>query len=1347
MTEFSEKNIWALLKEYHRTVSILANQFDSFDNFIERGMQTIINQNRRICDEKGYSLEYGQVYVSNPHTLINNELVDIYPDDARRLEINYESTIYIDIIETNGEKVVCHSRVPIGKIPIMVKSKTCNLSRLTSTEQVEQNECSNDLGGYFIISGHERVIISQMRSVYNHVFVLASKPSTKYRYIAETRSMSVETGHSVLVKAMVCNESRHYYFHLPCIKVPIEAGIVFKAMGIFDLENIIGLDEEKYSDFADKIREAIRYIYRDSIDIKTKTEACQYIAEYAKHEIDKENHVNYSKQIVETEVLPHFGISGTVLNQAIFLGMMLRKLILTNLGKRKEDDRDNIANKRVETTGDLFYEIFRNIIKRHNNTVIASLKKVTKSNIIPNLSKMKVITKGFHQCLATGNWSVQKNAKYQKVGVSQVLDRMTYMAALSHLRRVIIPIGREGKNVPIRQIHPSSYGYLCPCETPEGKNIGLVLNMALSTKITRGISNVDILSSLTEIKIIREITNLSEIKKLSIIFLNGTIIGFTKNPEKVVEKVLRLRNFDLLDREVSITFDPLDFEVRIYSDEGRMSRPLLNVINNKVELKPKKSYNWNSLIKDGIIQYFDASEIENYVVARDIFALKQKPLDTIDEDITKDITEKIIDSESMEETKVITEKPLQQIIEYDFCEIHPSLMLGVVAALIPFPDHNQSPRNCYQCLWENEKVLMGNGTFRKISEIKIGDEVISVDPVSCKRSRTKVIHAYVKNTEKKIVKITTISNRSVVCTEDHPILTLNGWKMAETVSNEFICVFPKSCQDEFFLCLNIRKCKYVIRNGAIFIPVKSIESVPNVKIADITTESKNHSFITEAGICVHNSSMGKQAIGVPLYSYRNRVDTVMHVLSYPQKPLTFTKTAELLKINDMPSGINVIVAILTLTGYNQEDSIIIKKSAVERGLFMISSLHAIKETERKKESYCEEKICLPPRSSEPTVKPTDKEYFKRKVANYNLLDENGIVRRYQDSYVSFLEKTKSCECDCKEKEKCRCEKGIFCKYCKKCEKKVEKCVRNATRVKKGDVIIGKVLRVLSKDGEEKLIDISRIVEDGEEGVIDNIRIVNHEGIRKVSIVLRDVRFPICGDKLASRSAQKGTIGRVMEDIDMPFNSEGIIPDIVINPCCIPSRMTIGQLIECVLGKYCSIKGEFGDATPFTENSRDIADKIYNKFVGMGFSGSGFETLTSGITGELLPAKVFMGPTYYQRLKHMATDKMHARATGQMTTLTRQPTEGRARDGGLRVGEMESDTLKALGVSGMINERLFQVSDPFMVPVCKDCEIVTTAGECHACGGSSVYSCNIPYASNLFFNEIRGLGIKIGYGVK
>jgi DNA-directed RNA polymerase beta subunit len=1441
---YTTKKAEKICKAFFEENNVVSNQIRSFDHFLTFGIQSIIEE--CVVREQGYTLAFDKVYIPNPSVVEEDRKIrPLFPMDARTRNLPYDSPIYCDLTETfvDGEQkhTKSYPRVVIGRMPIMLKCSKCNLSSLSEQELYKQGECPNDLGGYFIIKGNERVVVAQMRGNYNQIFVAKQRTSTKWKYVAKVRSMSDTTGHSVLIQAMIGLDSRTVKVAIPYIKEPIHAGIVFKALGFCTDEEISDLlcFEDKES------LRYLRYILRDSFFIKDQRDAVKYIAQYTPVEKDE----NYAKQVIESEILPHFGVIGTFKEQACFIACLLRKLILTEAGKRSDDDLDNYANKRVDTTGTLFYDIFRNLFKKFTVSIEEMLEnRKQKPDILSFISRSKIISKGLHQCLATGNWVAQKNASYVKSGVSQVLDRMTYASTISHLRRVIIQIGKEGKNTAIRQIAQSSFGYICPCEcfapdtkillysgdivradtikvgdvladdmgkpvsvrstcfgkkrmfkirfhrsefenitvtdnhiltlmatkhntvvfvpyskrkiivlspdkksyvfsdefseespvldisleeylkldkefanslvafkhgvewekeeeipndvttnipkyllttsgktrekllltlgrkyghvvvesidnkftfknesvtpsliflarslgkhciktkrglsvfsgtptsgfdlieqdvqdfvgwqlngngrflcgdftvqhnTPEGGKIGTVLNLSLSCQTTRKIPMVLVRGVLEKIPFIKTVEDMPvpEMRHATPVFLNWGIIGYTQDPEKVINEVRRLRLKGVLDKEVSVTYDSLDNELKIFCDEGRFIRPLLVVDeNNRLVLEKywTKKLDWKTMLKLNIVQYVDPSEVENCVIAMNPDVLKTQ--------------------------------------RSDFCEIHPCLLLGVVAGMIPFPDHSQSPRNCYQCLWVEEKVLMANGEKKRISDVKVGDEIITVNPETCEKSVTTVVNQYVKKTDKPIVKLTVgfANPRTLVCTNDHPILTMDGWKKAgDLTSYDAVCVFGDEKKDSYT----------AKKNDAIFVLVKKIEDMPNVLIADITTASDTHSFITGNGICVHNSSMGKQALGMPALSYAIRTDTLLHVMMYQQKPLVTTMIHRMLKMNEMPSGLVAVVAIASYTGYNQEDGIIMNASSVDRGLFVIQSYHTIDCIEKKRDTYSTEEIRLVPQNSPPEIKEGEPGYFRRKRANYNLLDKNGVVMK-------------------------RLPKGP------------------EVVLQKGDVIVSKVIITGSKSGHETLTDASIVIQPGEEGTVhDVITEITPNGYKLVKVVIKVTRAPTLGDKIASRMAQKSTICMMYKQEDMPFTASGIVPDLIMNPLAIPSRMTTNQLIECVLGKAGCMDGTFADATPFTPESENVSEKLVEKMGKSlrkyGFQAQGWERMYNGMTGEMMDAQIFIGPTYYQRLKHMVDDKMHARATGHVTMLTRQPPEGRAKDGGLRFGE-------------------------------------------------------------------------------
>ena len=309
-----------------------------------------------------------------------------------------------------------------------------------------------------------------------------------------------------------------------------------------------------------------------------------------------------------------------------------------------------------------------------------------------------------------------------------------------------------------------------------------------------------------------------------------------------------------------------------------------------------------------------------------------------------------------------------------------------------------------------------------------------------------------------------------------------------------------------------------------------------------------------------------------------------------------------------------------------------------------------------------------------------------------------------------------------------------------------------TRVSGEDIIIGKTAPI-PPDAEElgqrtkthSKRDVSTPLRSTENGIVDQVMVTtNQEGLKFVKVRVRSTRVPQIGDKFASRHGQKGTIGITYRQEDMPFTAEGITPDIIINPHAIPSRMTIGHLVECLLSKVSTIAGNEGDATPFTDVTVDAVSKILRE---NGYQSRGFEVMYNGHTGRKLTAQVFLGPTYYQRLKHMVDDKIHARARGPVQILTRQPVEGRSRDGGLRFGEMERDCMISHGAASFLKERLFDASDAYRLHICDICGLTAIANmkknsyECRSCRNKTQISqIHVPYAFKLLMQELMSMGV-------
>jgi DNA-directed RNA polymerase subunit B len=437
--------------------------------------------------------------------------------------------------------------------------------------------------------------------------------------------------------------------------------------------------------------------------------------------------------------------------------------------------------------------------------------------------------------------------------------------------------------------------------------------------------------------------------------------------------------------------------------------------------------------------------------------------------------------------------------------------------------------------------------------------------------------------------------------------------------------------------------------------------------------------------------MAKQAPGLYVLNYRDRTDTRGHLLHYPQKPAVGTKPMDIIGFDKRPSGQNYIVAILSSSGYNMEDAIIFNRAAVERGLGH-SSFYRIYKAECKQYlGGAKDKLTIPEEGI--------RGYHGAEA--YRQLEHDGLIA-------------------------------------------------NEAEVKGGDILIGRTSppRFMEEYGGlevrgPQLRDTSIGVRPTEEGTVDGIFITKDiEGSQLVKVKVRSNRVPELGDKFVSRHGQKGVIGMLVNPEDMPFSVHGTIPDIMINPHAFPSRMTVGQFMESLAGKTGSLRGEPVDGTPFdNEDAKSLAESL----VKMGYHPGGKEIMFDGQSGRMFEADVFVGVVYYQKLHHMVVDKIHARARGQVQMLTRQPTEGRARGGGLRFGEMERDCLVGHGAAMLLKDRLLEESDAYSIYVCEKCgkqayyDIRQRKYVCPICEGKGeIEPVTISYAFKLLLQEMQSL---------
>jgi DNA-directed RNA polymerase II subunit RPB2 len=1159
---------WVLIESYfkHKHLKqLVKHQLESYNYFVNNQIQQtiemfnpliIVSDHDYIKEHNLHRLEieitFDNFSIYRPQIYENNGSTKImFPQEARLRNFSYSSAMTVDLnikyTVRNGENyknILNYQKkiknVHIGKLPIMLKSDLCVLNQYKHLDHNETGECYMDPGGYFIINGSEKTCISQERAAENQIYCFnIEKNNNKWSWKAEMKCIpDWKCISPKQITMYIASRNNGYgnaiYLQIPRIKIPIPLFIIFRAFNIISDKEIcelimLNIDNENMK----KMLLALKASIIDANKYMTKESAIKFIVNnviYTPMNMDKETgskkKYDFAMEVLSNDIFPH---CKTETQKIYMLGYMTNMLLQTSFGWLQESDRDSYMNKRIDLAGPLLNNLLRNyfnkLVKDMKKQIIREINTgswksnddyeniITKTNIY-KIIKSTTIEQGIKRALATGDFGI-KQINSNKVGVAQVLNRLTYLSSLSHLRRVNTPIDKSGKLVPPRRLHNSTWGFLCPAETPEGQSVGIVKNLAYLAHITINSNSSGLYDYI--LPIIQSIDSYEgsykELDDFAKVFINGSWVGVTNEPEKIYNILKDKKYKGIINIYTSIIFNCKLKEIRVCNDAGRITRPLLKIKNNKllydytiIQKIKDDELNWDDLVvgiklEDSIIEYVDSYEQNNAMIA-------MKPVDLNNNNNTN-------------------------IYHYSHCEIHPSTIFGILASCIPFPDSNQSPRNTYQ------------------------------------------------------------------------------------------------------------------------------------------------------------SAMGKQAIGMYVTNYDNRMDKTAYVLTYPMRPLVETRIMNIIKLNNIPSGQQVIVAIMSHTGYNQEDSLLFNKGAIDRGLFLATIYHTEKD-EDKKLFGTEEIRCKPDKTKTKNIK----------FGNYDKLTPQGIMKEN-------------------------------------------------TLIEDRDIIIGKVIPIKENKNDftksVKFSDGSISHRTQEESYVDKNYIeTNGDGYNFCKVRIRNFRKPVIGDKFSSRHGQKGTIGNIIPEEDMPFTANGLKPDIIINPHAIPSRMTIAQLKETLLGKVLLEMGLFGDGTSFGEF--DIST-IIDKLNDLGYESKGNELMYNALTGEQLSMNIFIGPAFYQRLKHMVNDKQHSRSIGPMVNLTRQPAEGRSRDGGLRFGEMERDCMIAHGAARFTKGRIYDASDAFSVFVCNKCGLIASFNNkehihyCNTCGNRNDFKyVEIPYACKLMFQELITMNI-------
>ena len=1125
------------------------------------------------------------------------------PMECRLRKLTYFSPVYLDfkIIDEDKPAPEIEERVHIGNLPIMVRSAQCNLhanhishlcgdadrklSPYTSTEDADRlkellrraGEDPLDPGGYFIINGTERVLISMEDLAPNRVTVEKNK-----KYAHETEVAKIFSQKDGVRKPLNIEKRRDgmLMVKIPSAgTTPIPVVLLMRALG---MEN----DKEIFAAIAGPV-EAMKYTVANINDVKDNEEYGVESTEEALQWLEKKFAAGQQKEyreariqnLLDKELLPHLGSSeDNREKKAIFLGRIVRQVLEMAITDRDPNDKDHYANKRVRLAGDLIEDLYRVSmqqlardlkyqLERHHNR-----KRELRINAC---LRPDVLTQKIMHALATGNWVGGRS------GVSQLLDRTTYLAALSHMRRVTSPLVRSQPHFEARDLHPTHWGRLCPNETPEGQNCGLVKNAAQMIDVSEEVAEADVKELLREAGVDSSPAGWAEGSRIHV---NGDIFGLHKNPTKLVNQFKRRRRQGRIRSEVSIRHDSENRDVFINTDRGRILRPLLvledgdlNLSKESLENIRSGEWTFNDLVSNGVVEWVDAEEEEDLLVAPRPFDLpmsspeNNRPINPANvewlnlgeeqishADLRVEVHmpngESVFEEFSVplnyyqEDIDALRRKQKRKnlILVYTHVEIDPQLILGVCASLVPYPEHNSTPR-------------VTGGT-----------------------------------------------------------------------------------------------------------------------------------------------AMVKQSLGLPSANYRLRPDTRMHVMHYPQQSIVGTRAMKTTNFAQRPGGQNFVVAILSHHGYNMQDAVVINRAAVERSLGRSSFIRTYNAENKRFPGGQEERIEIPGTG-------LDEIKGLKSWESYTHLERDGLPT--PETFLSSVGGESS-------------------------------------------VLVGKTSppRFLEEahghflQAQERR-ESAMMVRHGESGWVDNVYVTESlDSTLLCRITVRSEKIPEIGDKFASRHGQKGIIGRLVDEQDMPFTVDGVVPDLIINPHAIPSRMTVAHVLEMVGGKVGAMEGRHIDGTAF---SGEKEDSLRAGLLRNGFAHTGRESMMSGETGEAYEAEIFAGVIYYQRLHHLVSSKLHARSRGRVQILTRQPTEGRARQGGLRFGEMERDCLIAHGASMVIKDRLLDESDGWPLQVCNNsgCGHIAyydwkrRTPVCPICGDrADVHTVQTSYAFKLLLDEMKSLGV-------
>ena len=1194
---------------------MVRHHIDSYNDFFGKGIfkifrerNPIILQKEQDPDTQEFNLRCelylggkngDKVYFGKPVIYDDDREHYMLPNEARLRNMTYGTTIHYDIDVVfkiavpdtegggSGTRVEVTTatleRILLGRFPIMIQSNHCILHGLEPKARFYMGECKNDYGGYFIIDGKEKTIISQEKFADNMLYIRENNEDNVYTHAADVRTVSEDASKpertlSVrIVAPTTLLTNKQIVVNIPNVRSPVPLFIVMRALGVLSDRDILEyclLDLDEHAELLDHFIPSIH----DANKIFTQEGAIKFIATLTKSKTIPQVH-----DILMNYFLPQVGETNYI-QKAYYLGNMVYKLLRVSLKIDPPTDRDSFKFKRVELSGTLIYDLFKEYYALQQQHIRLAMdreyfkdpKKYEKNFVglvqmnYQEFFRERIVESGFKKAFK-GNWGATEHTK--RIGVIQDLNRLSYNSFLSHLRKINLPMDSSAKVVAPRMLHGSQWGMIDPVDSPDGANIGFHKHLAFGARITNQCSAYPMtlwLREVVKMQLLEECTRMF-LHYTTKVFVNGTWVGAVTRPEETTRLIRLHRRNALIPIYVSCRWDIKNNEIHIYTDAGRLCRPIFYID----ESTGRPSYD-----KDEILEMIRGGKA-SWAQMTTGFTVKSDPTFqashcnyyTIDE-----LYGRAHDTSALSVKQKVSEDVARVNTIEDFRR------LRATQAIIEYIDTSETESTLISMSHKFEKPVGAEAEAEaKAKDSSDSESSASEGGESGERGeRTRKKKSRRRHHSRR--RVLSSDGKQYTHVEIHPSLVMG-------VMGNQIC-FPEN--------------NPVARN-------------------------------------VFGCGQAKQAASLYHSNYQVRIDKMGVVINNGEIPIVKSRYLDLINHEEHPCGFNAIVAIMSFNGYNVEDSILFNEASVKRGLFRITYYNMYESREESS-----------------SVRGAQRD---TRFANIQKEGAIGIKPGYDYSYLD--------------------DNGL---------------IRENTEMDDKKVVIGIGSVSVQNEGGQ-MRDMSVMPKKGQLGFVDKAFMTEGEtGFRIGKVRIREERYPSIGDKFCSRCGQKGTVGLIIPEKDMPFTKDGIRPDIIINPHAIPTRMTIGQLIESLMGKACVLHGGFGNCTAYTNNGTKH-ESFGSVLTGYGYHSSGTEVLYNGMTGEQIKSDIYIGPTYYMRLKQMVKDKINYRSQGPRTQLTRQTVQGRANDGGLRVGEMERDGILGHGAAHFLNESLMVRGDEYHMAVC------------------------------------------------